>query len=150
MMSTIAIIMNFLGRKISYNYILYNASVTFGAGVIFFLAKIILTIEVVGQIEQIIDLVITLLLIIVWFVSLIETLIIEVMENGHAWKGNIQFFVMKVKMMDLDSIKRFPSRLLRFGNYVIDKVQKSIVIVFNKRHKLFDVFSKGRELNKKV
>lgn len=36
MMITITATNVYLGKKISYNYILYNASITFGSGVIFF------------------------------------------------------------------------------------------------------------------
>lgn len=152
MMISITASMFYLGKKISYNYILYNASITFGSGVIFFLVKMIVTLDTAGKIEQLVDIVITMLLILVFFISLVETLVIEVMENGKEIRGNLQTFANKVKTIDGETIKQIPGMFRTIKIKMITK-SKSLFPVFIshiKKLKLIDHLIKNRVLNKKV
>lgn len=149
MMLLIATVMYYLGTKISYNYILYNASISIGSGVIFFLVKMVLTMDKIGPIEQMLDIVITMLLVIVWIVTLLETFTVEIMENGQEIKGNLLVIVNKVKAVD---IKKVPSNLVRQFNII--KVKIKTYMVKNKFtvkvQKLIGLYIKNRELNKRV
>jgi len=125
MMVSIALIMYYLGTKISYNYILYNASVSVGSGVIFFLVKMILTIELVGPVEQMLDIVISLLLIIVWLVTLVETLTVEIMENRQEIKQILRSLVNKIKPL---VIRLLPSwSLLKRCHEIYIKAKNNLV-----------------------
>jgi len=124
MMISISILMYYLGKKISYNYILYNASVSVGAGVIFFLFKMIFSIGQANPIGQLIDTFITLILIIVWLIILVETLTIEVMENGRDIKANMMTLINKMKEIEL---KSFPSKAAEQTKLTFAKT-KSIMI----------------------
>lgn len=152
MMITITATNVYLGKKISYNYILYNASITFGSGVIFFLVKMIVTIDVAGKIEQLADIVITMLLILVFFMSLVETLVIEVMENGKEIKGNLQTFTNKVKAIDRGTIKQIPGMFHTIKNKMITKSKSlfPVFISYIKKVKLIDHLIKNKVINKKV
>ena len=149
MMGSISLIMYYLGTKISYNYILYNASISIGSGVIFFLIKILLTSEQIGPIEQILDIVITILLIAVWLVTLVETFTVEVMENGREIKGNIISLVNWIKTIEFKSI---PAQIIKKTNLVLFKTKNYLVKnkLTQKIQKLIVEVSKYRELNKRV
>ncbi|MFC7684876.1 hypothetical protein [Ureibacillus sp. GCM10028918] len=149
MMLSIAIVMYYLGTKVSYNYILYNASVSTGSGVIFFLFKMIFTMDKISPVEQILDIVITMLLVTVWFVALIETFTVEVMENGREIKGDIISIAKKVKTVE---IKTVPSRIAKQVNII--SVRAKTYFLKNKLtlkiHRLIGEYSKNREVNKRV
>ncbi|QCR32709.1 hypothetical protein [Lysinibacillus sp. SGAir0095] len=149
MMISIALVMYYLGTKISYNYILYNASVSIGSGVVFFLFKIIFTIDHTGLIEQLLDLVIVMLLITVWLVTLVETLTVEIMENGREIKGNIIYLAKKIKTIEIKSI---PSQIARRINSTSNKAKSYLLKnkLTVKVQKLVGELSKNRELNKRV
>lgn len=152
MMGVISATMFYLGRKISYNYILYNASITFGSGVIFFIVKMILTTEEAGKIEQIVDIVMTMFLIIVFFVSLVETLVIEVMENGKEIKRNLQSFANKIRTLDGETIKTIPVKFNHIQNKIVLKWKSQLPQTIEQIKKLKLVFGlmKKRIVNKKV
>lgn len=116
--------MYLLGIKISYNYILYNATITFSVGVMFFLGKMIFF-EANSPIERGADIIITLILISIWLMALIETIVIEVMENGE----EIRMFPSKlrsnIKNLDWKQIKLLPSKLYQFGKELIPKIKEN-------------------------
>lgn len=149
MMFSIAVFMYYLGTKISYNYILYNASVSTGSGVIFFIAKMSFTMDEVGPIEQTMDIILTMLLATVWIISLIETFTVEVMENGREIKGNIITLSNKMKAIEMKGIplsiaKHFNTLSVKAKTYLVkNKLTMKIL-------KWISEYSKNRELNKRV
>ncbi|KGR77444.1 hypothetical protein [Ureibacillus sinduriensis] len=104
MMITIALVMYYLGTKISYNYILYNASVSVGSGVIFFAVKMIVTMDTIGSIEQTLDMSIMVLLAIIWVIALIETFTVEIMENGREIKQYMKTVPVMIKTIEMKEI----------------------------------------------
>ena len=100
----IASLMYILGRKISYNYILYNGPISLGVGVIFFLLKMIFF-ETRNTIESGADIAITLILLFVWLVALIETIVVEVIVNGNEIKTSIRNMQTQLKSWDINKIK---------------------------------------------
>ncbi|PYF07269.1 hypothetical protein [Ureibacillus chungkukjangi] len=149
MIGSIALVMYYLGTKISYNYILYNGSVSIGSGVVFFVFKILLTMGKVGPIEQVLDVVITLLLLTVWLVILIETFTVEVMENGREIKASIISMVKWIKMVE---IKTLPQQIIQKINIISVKTKNYMVKnkLTIKIQKLIGEQIKQRELNKRV
>ena len=149
MMGFIALVMYYLGTKTSYNYILYNASVSIGSGLIFFLFKIILTLNQIGPIEQMLDIIITILLFTVWLVTLVETFTVEVMENGLEIKRNIFSLVNRIKSVEFKSL---PAQIVKSVNLVSLKTKKYLVKnkLSLKIQKMIVEVSKYRELNKRV
>ena len=149
LMGSIALVMYYLGTKISYNYILYNASISIGSGVIFFLFKIILTSNQNGPIEQTLDIIITMLLFTVWLVTLVETFTVEVMENGRELKRNIFSLLNRIKTIDYKSL---PAQIIKSVNLASLKTKK--YFVKNKLtlriQKIIVEISKYKELNKRV
>lgn len=103
-MISIAVVMYYLGTKISYNYILYNASVSIGSGVIFFVVKMIITMDTIGPIEQTLDIAITMLLVIIWIITLVETFTVEIMENGHEIRGYLKQVANMIKTIEIREI----------------------------------------------
>ena len=100
----IASLMYILGRKISYNYILYNGPISLGVGVIFFLGKMIFF-ETRNTIESGADIVITLILLFAWLVALIETIVVAVIVNGNEIKASIRNMKTQLKSWDIKKIK---------------------------------------------
>lgn len=122
----IASLMYYLGLKISYNYILYNATITFSVGVSFFLGKMIFY-KVNNPIEGAFDIIITLILLSVWLMALLETLVIEVMENGNELKmvpSKIRRNIKKLKNLNWDDVKELPSKLNQFRKEIIKKIKE--------------------------
>lgn len=148
-MLSIALVMYFLGTKISYNYILYNASVSIGAGVIFFLVKMIMTMDQVGPIEQMLDIGLTLLLMTVWLVALVETITVEVVENGREMKNNLISLAKWIKTVEF---KEMPSEIAKRVHSFSVKSKKYLVKnkLALKTQKIFGELHKNRELNKRV
>ncbi|MDN4493478.1 hypothetical protein [Ureibacillus aquaedulcis] len=148
-MLSIALVMYYLGTKISYNYILYNASVTTGFGVIFFLFKMIFTVDTSAPIEQILDIVITMLLLTVWLATLMETFTVEVMENGREIKGNLITLAKKLKDVE---IKKIPSNIARLFKVILVNTKTYLTKqkLTLKIQKWIDGYSKNREVNKRV
>ena len=149
MMISLGLVMYLLGTKISYTYILYNASISIGSGVIFFLVKIILTMDHAGPIEQILDAGIALLLITVWIVALIETFTVELVENGQEIKGNLISIANWIKTVE---IKAIPSTIVKKANNYSLKAKSYLVRnkLAIKILKIISEIHKNRVLNKRV
>ncbi len=165
MMLMVALGMYYLGIKISYSYILYNASISIGSGVLFFLAKMVFTYNKVGPIEQWADIAITMILLTVWIVCLVETLTIEVVENGREMKDTMISVAKRVKATDYKTIPYRITNQLKTINFK-EMPLKSLIwlsripvktknwFVKNKLklkiQKLAGDFHKYREINKRV
>ncbi|MFP3919532.1 hypothetical protein U5N28_17165 [Lysinibacillus telephonicus] len=93
LMGIIACFLYYLGKKISYSFILYNPSITLGFGVIFFLVKMIFSQQ--NQLEYSIDVIITVILLFVWIVALLEAVIIDIFENGEEMLNDIRLVIGK-------------------------------------------------------
>lgn len=100
----IASVMYILGRKFSYNYILYNGPISLGVGVIFFLGKMIFF-ETRNTMESGADIAITLILLFVWGITLIETIVVAVLVNGNEIKASIRNMHTQLKSWDIKAIK---------------------------------------------
>ncbi|RTQ96104.1 hypothetical protein [Lysinibacillus telephonicus] len=93
LMGIIACFLYYLGKKISYSFILYNPSITLGFSVIFFLVKMIFSQQ--NQLEYSIDVIITVILLFVWIVALLEAVIIDIFENGEEMLNDIRLVIGK-------------------------------------------------------
>lgn len=122
LMLLISGLMYMLGRKIAYNYILYNAVISLSVGVMFFLGKQIYF-EANSPIERAADVTITIILLVIWVVALVETLIVEVMENGNEHKITLRNFFVKIKSFDVKTIKSIPGNTYRFGKQLLLKIK---------------------------
>lgn len=149
MMGSIALIMYYLGTKISYSYILYNAAVSIGSGVIFFLFKIIFTMNKYGPIEQVLDIVIMMLLGTVWIFALLETFTVEAMENGREIKGD--FMLLVNRLMNI-KFKSMSAQIARGINIIPVKIKSLLAKnkLALKIQKTLGELSKNREVNKRV
>lgn len=100
----IASLMYMLGRKISYNYILYNGPISLGVGVIFFLGRMIF-VETKNSIESGADIAITVILLVVWLFALFETIVVTVIVNGNEIKTSLRTMQTQLKSWDMKKIK---------------------------------------------
>lgn len=100
----IASLMYMLGRKFSYNYILYNGPISLGVGVIFFLGRMMF-VETKNSIESGADIAITVILLVVWLFVLIETIVVTVIVNGNEIKTSLRTMQTQLKSWDMKKIK---------------------------------------------
>ena len=139
----IASLMYILGRKISYNFILYNGPISLGVGVIFFLGKMIFF-ETKNTIESGADIAITLILLFVWLVALIETIVVAVIVKGNEIKTSIRNMQTQLKSWDIKTFKSLPNSAYRFGKELILKI-KAIPLTFSVKDFLQKNYKKIKE-----
>ncbi|SOC05715.1 hypothetical protein SAMN05880501_104100 [Ureibacillus xyleni] len=102
LMAILTFTLNIIGRKISYSYILYTPAIVLSVGVCLYLGKLFTA-------STMIDLLILSILLIVWIFAIIETIIIDVFEQGREMKEDVQYLGKKlVNYFKLDVEPKHP------------------------------------------
>ncbi|RKQ18488.1 hypothetical protein [Ureibacillus endophyticus] len=109
-MAILSLILNFIGKKISYSYILYTPPISLSVGICLYLVKLFNIDYPVEGFSIIFDLLVLTALITVWIFAIIETIIIDVIEQGPEIKDDFSYLGKKLVTLCKLAVERMKSK----------------------------------------
>ena len=127
-MAILSLLLNFIGKKISYSYILYTPPITLSVGISFYLVKLLNMDYPVQGFEMIFDVIVLSVLLIVWIFAIIETIIIDIFEHGREIKEDFSYLGKKLVSYSKLAVKSVKIKRTKLeANHVIEEEISEIV-----------------------